>query len=266
VDQKRRDGFWLSDGDRRPRRLIASARSILTRRYILELQSWEHHEMPNRRFKMLHRKNNVLIVEDDSQLRLLLTAILTQAGYRVRSAEDGFSALMRIRADVPDIILSDLYMLGMSGFELLSVVRRRFPEVTVIAMSSAFSDGQIPAGVAADAFYQKATGVPPLLTLLEESAAVEDLTQRYRGLAPIWIATHPPKSGTEAHVVIACPECLRTSSCVPGDASLIVRKTDCAYCGTPIDYAIVQTTDPGPPKELWRQPSRQAAARSLALD
>jgi CheY-like chemotaxis protein len=210
---------------------------------------------------MPHRRNNILIVEDDVQLRVLLTAILTQAGYRVRAAEDGFSALIQIRADMPDIILSDLYMLGMSGFELLSVVRRRFPEVIVIAMSSAFTDGEIPIGVAADAFYQKATGVPPLLTLLEESFRVEDLTQRYRGFAPIWIATHPPKSGAEARVVIACPECLRTSSCVPGDASAIVRKTDCAYCHTPIHYAIVQTTDPGPPKELWRQPALQAAAK-----
>jgi len=211
---------------------------------------------------MPHRKNNLLIVEDDIQLRVLLTAILTQAGYRVRAAEDGFSALIQMRADMPAIIISDLYMLGMSGFELLSVVRRRFPEVTVIAMSSAFSNGEIPAGVAADAFYQKATGVPRLLALLEEAANIEDLT---RGSAPIWIATHPPKSGAEAHVVIACPECLRTGHCVPGSASTVVRKTVCAYCHTPIHYAMVQTTDPGPPKELWCQPIRQTVAKSAVL-
>jgi CheY-like chemotaxis protein len=214
---------------------------------------------------MPQRKNNILIVEDDVQLRVLLTAILTQAGFRVRAAEDGFSALIQMRADVPDIILSDLYMLGMSGFELLSVIRRRFPEVTVIAMSSAFSGGEIPSGVAADAFYQKATGVPPLLTLLEDATTIEDLTRRYRGSAPIWIATHTPKSDAEPHVVIACPECLRTSSCVPGNASVIVRKTHCAHCHTPIHYAIVQTTDPGPPKELWRQPIPAAVLNSVIL-
>ena len=214
---------------------------------------------------MPHRENNILVVEDDVQLLVLLTAILTQAGYRVRAAEDGFSALTHMRADRPDIILSDLYMLGMSGFELLSVVRRRFPELTVIAMSSAFSGGEIPIGVAADAFYQKATGIPPLLALLEEAANVEGLAEHYRGSAPIWIATHPPKSGAEAHVVIACPECLRTSSCVPGNASTIVRKTNCAYCHTTIHYAMVQTTDPGPPKELWRQPTRQTVAGSAIL-
>lgn len=212
------------------------------------------------------RKNNLLIVEDDSQLRILLTAILTQSGYRVRAAEDGFSALTEIRAEMPDLILSDLYMLGMSGFELLSIVRRRYPEITVIAMSSAFSGGDIPAGVAADAFYQKATGIVELLTLLNEILSCSDLhmPQRFRGSTPIWIATHPPRSGAEVHIVIACPECLRTSSCIPGNAATVVRSTECAYCHTPIRYAVVQTTDPGPPKELWRQRARQEPPRISA--
>ena len=183
-----------------------------------------------------------------------MAAILTRAGFHVRTAEDGFSALTEIRSNVPDIILSDLYMLGMSGFELLSVVRRRFPGVTVIAMSSAFTDGEIPTGVAADAYYQKATGIPPLLTLLQESATIEDLTQGYRGSAPIWIATHPPKSGAEANVSIPCPECLRTSACIPGNAFAIIRRTNCSFCNTPIHYAIVRTVDPGPPQELWCHP------------
>lgn len=204
------------------------------------------------------RNNNLLIVEDDVQLRILLTAILTQSGYRVRAAEDGFAALLLIRAEMPDLILSDLYMLGMSGFELLSVVRRRYPDITVIAMSSAFSGGEVPAGVAADAFYQKATGVLELLALLGEVTALNDLhlPQRFRGDSPIWIATHPPKSAADVHIVIACPECLRTSSCAPGSATTIVRTTECAFCHTPIRYAMVQTTDPGPPQELWCQPIR----------
>ena len=67
------------------------------------------------------------IVEDDVPIRKLLSVILAESGYRVRSAEDGFSALVEIRNEIPDIILSDLNMPGMSGFELLSVVRCRFP-------------------------------------------------------------------------------------------------------------------------------------------
>jgi CheY-like chemotaxis protein len=200
---------------------------------------------------------NILLVEDDTQLRVLLSAILTQRGYRVRTAEDGFAALEQMRADMPDLILSDLYMLGMSGFELLSVIRRRFPEVTVVAMSSAFTDGEIPAGVAADAFYQKATGVPALLELMEETASIDrlPLDTRYRDLAPIWIATHPPKSGAAEPVVIACPECLRTFANPPARGLAVVQRTVCAHCRTLICYSMVQSIDPWPARTPARRPT-----------
>jgi CheY-like chemotaxis protein len=71
-------------------------------------------------------------------------------------ASDGFAALATIRNRVPDILVSDLNMPVMSGFELLSIVRRRFPAIAVIAMSGAHSDMAVPSGVAADAFMPKA--------------------------------------------------------------------------------------------------------------
>lgn len=43
----------------------------------------------------------------------------------------------------------------MSGFELLSVVRRRFPSIAAIAMSGSFVSDGVPPGIAADAFYEK---------------------------------------------------------------------------------------------------------------
>src|ERR1700694_536707 len=64
-------------------------------------------------------KPTILIVEDDVLLRSLLCTILEESGYKVRSAEDGFTALTQIRTEIPDILLSDLHMPGMSGFELL---------------------------------------------------------------------------------------------------------------------------------------------------
>jgi CheY-like chemotaxis protein len=209
-------------------------------------------------------KTNILIVEDDVQLRTLLTAILNRSGYNVRTAEDGFSALAEIRLEMPDIVLSDLYMLGMSGFELLSVIRRRFPAINVIAMSSAFSGGDIPTGVAADAFYQKATSIPTLLQLLSEKDEPRP-SHRANQAAPIWIATHP--SDPSEPVTISCPECLRTSAYAPTPAArsvTIIRSTACSYCSTLIQYAMVQSVDPGLPGVILRRAALPQALQFFA--
>ena len=85
----------------------------------------------------------------------------------MRTAEDGFSALDEIAKEPPEILLSDLNMPGMSGFELLAVVRRQFSAVRTIAMSGVFSGDKVPSGVAADAFYEKGSSVPALLRIIE---------------------------------------------------------------------------------------------------
>ncbi len=131
-------------------------------------------------------KANLLVVDDDLSTRTLLSIILTKSAYRVRSAEDGFSALAEIRKEIPDVLISDLNMPGMSGFELLSVVRRRFPTIPVVAMSGAFSGDGVPLGVVADAFYEKASRPARLLQIVEAMAHTErtPYIQHSSALAP----------------------------------------------------------------------------------
>ena len=105
----------------------------------------------------------LLIVDDEPAVRASISQVLSEVGYRVRSAEDGFAALREIRNEVPEMLLSDLNMPGMSGFELLSVVRRRFPAIRTIAMSGSFSGNEAPSGVAADGYYQKGSSIAALL-------------------------------------------------------------------------------------------------------
>jgi CheY-like chemotaxis protein len=119
------------------------------------------------------RKPNILIVEDDDQIRILLCTILEMSGYSVRRASDGVVALEELRTEIPDILVSDLYMPRMSGFELLPVVRQQFPMTRVVAMSSAFSGSDVPAEVIADAFYPKASDVAALLQIIETVACSE---------------------------------------------------------------------------------------------
>jgi CheY-like chemotaxis protein len=104
---------------------------------------------------MSNKLASILIVDDDNNLRCALADIFADCGYTVRTAADGFAALAEMKSELPDVLISDLNMPTMSGFELLSVVRSRFPEVGVIAMSGAYSGNGVPRGVAADVFYPK---------------------------------------------------------------------------------------------------------------
>ncbi|MFZ0747106.1 MAG: response regulator [Terracidiphilus sp.] len=104
---------------------------------------------------MPNPEKRILVVDDKECIRTSMSLVLTEMGYQVRSVDDGFAALRAIRQDTPEVLLSDLNMPGMSGFELLPVVRRRFPAILVIAMSGAFSGNEVPSGVPADAFFQK---------------------------------------------------------------------------------------------------------------
>jgi CheY-like chemotaxis protein len=152
-------------------------------------------------------KAKLLIVDDEPSIRTSMSQVLNEIGYHVRSAADGFSALFEIRQEAPDILLSDLNMPGMSGFELLSVVRRRFPEIQTIAMSGAFSGNEVPSGVAAHAFYQKGSSIGSLLRIMESLPKPERmLSEHPDALNPIRIQRTGHSSSGDAHVTIACPE------------------------------------------------------------
>ena len=101
-------------------------------------------------------KRQVLVVDDDLSVRDTVAALLVSKGYNVTAVEDGFEALSQLRKATPDVIISDLNMPRMSGSELLSVVRRRFPGILIVAMSGAYSNSdELPPEVIVDGFYAK---------------------------------------------------------------------------------------------------------------
>jgi CheY-like chemotaxis protein len=97
----------------------------------------------------------VLIVEDEPTIRELAGQILEGEGYEVLTVADGVDGLHALSKSLPDVIISDLNMPRMSGWEFLAVVRERFPHIATIAMSGGHSTGEIPLGVLADGFLQK---------------------------------------------------------------------------------------------------------------
>lgn len=71
-------------------------------------------------------QTRVLVVDDEPVILETMTAILEGEGFAVRTAADGFAGLVTLRQTAPDVISFDLHMPNMSGFEFLSVLRRRF--------------------------------------------------------------------------------------------------------------------------------------------
>jgi CheY-like chemotaxis protein len=187
-------------------------------------------------------KHRLLVVDDDESVRDVFAAILQKAGYEVSLAENGFDGLLKLKNLMPDVIISDLNMPGMSGFEFLSVVRRRFPKISVIAASGAYASRVVPTGVLADAFYAK--GQDDTQTLLDSVAAlIETSAQQARTHedtpAPVWIPRNGKDSNGRPYIVITCTECLRSFPLhVTTEENPEVLETPCLFCSNPVRYII----------------------------
>jgi CheY-like chemotaxis protein len=70
------------------------------------------------------RKPRVLVVDDSAAIRTLCSASLQRAGLEVLEAEDGLRGLERALADEPDLVVLDVKMPGLDGFELAARLRR----------------------------------------------------------------------------------------------------------------------------------------------
>ena len=188
-------------------------------------------------------KYRVLVVDDEPRVREGWARLLDKAGYDVSTAEHGFDALLQLRRTVPDVIISDLNMPQMSGFEFLSVVRRRFPAIPVVAVSGAYESGErIPGGVIADAFYAKGQHRPEeLLRTVAEliQSNVERALSHHRQSAPVWIPRNGKDSQGVPFIVLTCTECLRSFPLsVLQEGVQEIQETPCLFCTTPVRYII----------------------------
>ena len=70
------------------------------------------------------KRGTVLVADDDPVMRLLMLEMLNQVGLDVIEAEDGLQALAYARGMAPDLVLLDVDMPGMDGFEVCRAIRR----------------------------------------------------------------------------------------------------------------------------------------------
>lgn len=77
----------------------------------------------------------VLLVEDDELVRYSLTELLEEAGHQVFARENGFKIIEYVECNPVDIVLTDIVMPEVDGIEVLTAMRKSFPDLPVVAMS-----------------------------------------------------------------------------------------------------------------------------------
>lgn len=78
----------------------------------------------------------ILVVDEDPMARRVIRALLEDAGHEVVEASDGRRGLDAFGDRIPDLVITELYMDGMDGIELLRAIRRTWPSEPVLVMSS----------------------------------------------------------------------------------------------------------------------------------
>ena len=207
----------------------------------------------------------ILLVDRDTRILHDCSEILGKQGHETLTATDGFAALCALRGSAPDLLITELNLPGLSGFELLSIVRTRFPRVAVLAVSSEYSVATMPSEVICDAFLEKGPNLE--FELLEEvrrlisesplrsSAAKSDK-------APVWI----PRSAT-GYIVLTCPECLRSFSATQPKSG--TANETCVCCGADVPFEMSTVEVPpasAPPSPQQRSSTIRAKAERLRAE
>jgi CheY-like chemotaxis protein len=149
---------------------------------------------------------SVLLVDDDPSLRDLLSMQLEEAGFKAQQAEDGIDGLVKLRGELPQVIISDLQMPRMSGFEFISVVRRRFPSIPVIAISGSIPS-EFPLEAQPDVCFEKgALQISKLLQVLHDLVRKTPDRPYLPQVISIPVRTRP---GGDGYFVLTCTDCLR---------------------------------------------------------
>ena len=124
----------------------------------------------------------LLIVDDEQGIRQLLTIVFEREGHRVRVAENGAKAMLLLKQEPADLIVSDVKMPDMGGIELLRAARTLLPDVAVIMMTAfaTVDTAREAFKLGADDFIQKPFDVDELKLIVNKALEKLDLVKENR--------------------------------------------------------------------------------------
>jgi CheY-like chemotaxis protein len=122
----------------------------------------------------------VLVVDDDPIVLSVLQATLESNNMLCSTAGDGVEALGSLARSTPDVIISDLSMPRMSGFELLPIVRQRYPYAGIIVVSGESLTAAQQLALPTHAYLQKDKYTSEqLITIIRTVASTLDLQVKF---------------------------------------------------------------------------------------
>jgi DNA-binding response OmpR family regulator len=86
---------------------------------------------------------SILVIEDSKALRLIVEHSLSQAGYRVTSAQDGSEGVRLWEETQPELVITDIMMPERDGIETIREIRRQKPHAKILAMTGFYRSGSI---------------------------------------------------------------------------------------------------------------------------
>lgn len=117
-------------------------------------------------------KRKIIIVDDDRETREMLKMALELEGYEVSTAANGLRLISTLHVDRPDLILLDVMMSWIDGFELCRAIKKNeeFKDIPVIFVSAKKGANEIKAGQAAGAadFFTKPIDMDRLMARIQE--------------------------------------------------------------------------------------------------
>ena len=106
----------------------------------------------------------ILIVDDEEHIRYLYSEELTDAGYEVITAENGYRLLERIEEEKPDLVVLDIKMVDYNGLDLLQDIRNRFYNMPVVLCTAYDTFKEDMKSIAADFYVIKSFDLTELKT------------------------------------------------------------------------------------------------------